>query len=167
MTISNNKNMSLVLTVSGGSLLTASTTITVIEPKKDTVITKKEPLKFSRHKLNNRKLIIQEKLQVPDATVKLQVWDKNTVDGDMVSIYLNGVLIADSVDVVSSRKEYVLSLQAGSNLIVMEAINLGSVPPNTATIGINNRNKNITIVSDLESSGAIEVIFNPELVTNK
>lgn len=151
----------------GCGILTASTTINVTVPKKDTVITKKEPLKFSRHKLNNRKLIIQETLHVPDATVKLQVWDKNTVDGDMVSIYLNGVLIADSVDVVSSRKEYLLNLQPGSNLIVMHAINLGSVPPNTATISINNRNKNITIVSDLESSGAIEVIFNPESVTNK
>ncbi|MDX2173435.1 MAG: carbohydrate binding domain-containing protein [Bacteroidota bacterium] len=153
--------------VEGCSILTASTTINVIEPKKDTVMAKKEPLKFSRHKLNNRKLIIQETLHVPDATVKLQVWDKNTVDGDMVSIFLNGVLIADSVDVVSSRKEYLLNLQAGSNLIVMQAINLGSVPPNTATIGINNRNKNITIVSDLESSGAIEVFFNPETITTK
>lgn len=163
----------------GCGLLTASTTIHVIEPKKDSIVVKTispkkdsiiprtEPLKFSRHKLNNRKIIIQEKLHVPDATVRLQVWDKNTVDGDMVTIYLNGVLIADSVDVVSSKKEYLLNLQAGSNLIVMQAINLGSVPPNTATIGINNRNKNITIVSDLESSGAIEVIFSPETITKK
>ena len=165
-----------VLTPLKNSEIVSTPTIEIILPKKDsvlvktikkveTVIAKKVPVKFNRHKLNGRKCIIQETLHVPDAAVKLQVWDKNTVDGDMVSIYLNGQLLEDSVMVTSTKKELVLYLQAGSNLIVMQAINLGSIPPNTATIGINNRNKNITLVSDLKESGAIELIFNPsELV---
>ncbi len=136
--------------------------------KKDTLplFTKKTPVKYNRGKLNGRKCNIQETINVTDATVKLTVWDKNTVDGDMVSIYLNGQLIEEGLLVTNTKKEFTLHLQNGSNMVVMEAINLGKIPPNTATLGINNKNKSITIVSDLKVSGAIEIIVNPTTLTS-
>ena len=50
----------------------------------------------------------------------------------------------------------------------MEAINLGRVPPNTATIGLNlHKYKPITLVSDLKNSSAIEIIYTNDAVTLK
>ncbi len=132
----------------------------------DTVPFKQPPLKFSRRILNGRKFTIQQRVNSNNALVKLVVWDNNTVDGDMVSIYLNGQLLQENISVTNIKKELLLHLQTGSNIIVMEAINLGRVPPNTATIGIN-IHKPITLVSDLKTSAAIEIIYTNDAVTIK
>ena len=97
------------------------------------------------------------------------VWDKNRVDGDVVSIYVNGQLIKENLEVTGTKKEITIQLQLGSNFIVMEAINLGRVPPNTAVISINNgtKHKTTTLISDLKKSGTVEVLYNPDEVAVK
>ncbi len=166
-----------------GKLLPVVTeTVTVIEPKKDsvvakiiekrdTVVTDIKPhkyVKFNKHKLNGRKYKIQESLMVSDAAVKLVVWDKNTVDGDIVSIYLNGELLEENLEVTKNKKEISINLQTGRNVIVMYALNLGRIPPNTAAIGLtNNKHRFVTLVSDLKKSGALEIIYDPYVMAMK
>ena len=43
------------------------------------------------HKLFDRKVKVQEKIEVSDSTVIAEIWDKGIVDGDRVSLYLNNV----------------------------------------------------------------------------
>ena len=162
----------------GCPTLTETLAITVKEPiLKDTVVAKtvapkdtpevkQQHLKFNRRKLNGRKLLIQETVNVTESTIKLLVWDKNRVDGDVVSIYVNGQLIKENLEVTGTKKEITIHLQMGSNFIVMEAINLGRVPPNTAAISINNgtKHKLTTLISDLKKSGTVEVLYNPDAV---
>lgn len=135
----------------------------------DTTFIKKPFLKFNRRKLNGRKLLIQETVSASKSTIKLLVWDKNRMDGDIVSIYVNGQLIEENLMVSKTKKEIIIQLQPGSNFIVMEAINLGRVPPNTAAISINDgtKHKITTLVSDLKKSGTLEVLFNPDAVAVK
>ena len=165
-------------TQTGCPTLTATIAIIVKEPiRKDTVVTKiilpkdtpqvkQQHLKFNRRKLNGRKLLIQETVNVTESTIKLMVWDKNRVDGDVVSIYVNGQLIKENLEVTGTKKEIIVHLQMGSNFIVMEAINLGRVPPNTAAISINNgtKYKLTTLISDLKKSGTVEIVYNPDAV---
>ncbi len=152
--------------------LTATVTVEVIEPiiKKDTTTIKKDTVrkeirrfvKFTKHHLNGRKYKVQQTMNVEDNTVKIQVYDKNRVDGDIVSIYLNGELIVENFQVTKEKKEFSLSLQNGSNVLVMYAINLGKIPPNTAAIAISQgdkRPKITTLVSDFKESGALELIY--------
>lgn len=164
----------------GCPILTNTIAITVVEPIKDTVketklvvvdttIIPKKPIKFNRKKLNGRHIDILETCVLSQSTVKLQVWDKNRVDGDIISIYLNGQLIKERIEVTKNKQEITIELQEGSNLIVMEAINLGFVPPNTAALGFNDgkKHKLITLISDLKHSGSLELIYAPQTLSLK
>lgn len=142
----------------------------VIEKKHiDTVITKTHKKIVHKRKLNGRKIMIQETHTVANSSVKLLVWDKNRADGDQISIYLNGELIVENFTVTKTKKEIFLNLEPGKNVIVMHALNLGLVPPNTAAISINDgvKNKLTTVISDLKKSGALELIYDPMAYTLK
>lgn len=142
----------------------------IIEKKHiDTVITKTHKKIVHKRKLNGRKIVIQETHTVANSSVKLLVWDKNRADGDQISIYLNGELIVENFTVTKTKKEIFLNLEPGKNVIVMHALNLGLVPPNTAAISINDgvKNKLTTVISDLKKSGALELIYDPMAYTLK
>lgn len=163
--------------------ISASVAITVTEPKaietKDTTVVKKEEpkeikeithrKKFNSRRVNGRRYKIQEMVTVANSEIKLLVWDKNKVDGDKISLYLNGELLEHEFAVNKTKKEVTLNLLPGKNVIVMYAINLGTIPPNTAIMSINNghRPKLITLVSDLKKSGALEIIYDPVAMIGK
>jgi hypothetical protein len=166
-------------------ILTATVAVNVNQPvvKKqidtliaETIVEKKDPPHkkhktfFNTHRIHGRKFIIQESLTVSNASVKLMVWDKNKADGDEVSLYLNGELIIEKFIVSKTKKEIIIDLEPGKNIIVMHALNLGSIPPNTAALSINDgskRAKLITLVSTLKKSGALEVFYDPLAYNNK
>lgn len=166
-------------------ILTATVAVNVNQPivKKqidtliaETIVEKKDPPHkkhkkfFNTHRIHGRKFIIQESLTVSNASVKLMVWDKNKADGDEVSLYLNGELIIEKFTVSKTKKEIIIDLEPGKNIIVMHALNLGSIPPNTAALSINDgskRAKLITLVSTLKKSGALEVFYDPLAYNNK
>jgi hypothetical protein len=148
--------------------------IEVVEPDKpkelkpDTVLKEERFVKFTKHHLNGRKYKVQQTLNAESKTVKINIYDKNRVDGDIVSIYLNGKLIVENIQVTHQKKEISLQLQNGSNVLVMYAINLGRIPPNTAALEINNgnkRNRVTTLVSDFKNSGALELIYNDDVLS--
>jgi len=143
-----------------------SVTVKIIEPEKNTDTLEFNPVervKFNRHRFKGRKIQICETILVDESKIKIMLWDKNRMDGDLVSIYLNGKLIEENLEVSKIKKEINIQLQTGSNLIVMHAINLGRIPPNTATIGTDKtKRKFTTLISDLKKSGAFEIIYNPD-----
>lgn len=146
----------------GCKLLTATVSAVVVSPTVEVVKVPEKPVyRYRRDSLNGKKILIKETVHVTANSIKILVWDKNTVDGDKVSIYLNDELVEKNIWVTKVKKELVINLQPGSNLIVMDAINLGTIPPNTAAVGINSMYNPITLVSDLKASGAIEIIYNP------
>ena len=118
---------------------------------------------YNHHKINGRRFEVQESLKVNSGVITVTVWDKNRVDGDEISLYLNEELILDRYTVSKTKKEIVLNLKPGKNILVMHALNLGRVPPNTAALKINDGtiNKNVILVSDLKKSGALELIYEP------
>ncbi len=120
-------------------------------------------IKFTKRHLNGRRYKVQQTITSDHKTVKVSIYDKNRVDGDIVSIYLNGMLIVENFQVTHQKKEFNLELKEGSNVLVMYAINLGRIPPNTAALEINNgekRKKITTLVSDFKNSGALELLYN-------
>lgn len=115
------------------------------------------------HELNGRKVKVLEKINVNDTIISAEVWDKGKIDGDRISLYLNGVDILDDYTVGKTKKEIVLHLVPGKNYLVMHALNLGRIPPNTAALELSDGGKpNLIILnSDLKKSGAIEIDYNP------
>jgi hypothetical protein len=167
----------------GCPVLTATVSLNIInrfvEKNSDTVIVEeiikeKEVVKtdikkhhkklFGKHRVNGRKFIVQEAVTVASSSIKIMVWDKNRADGDQVSLYLNGELVVENFTVTKTKKEIILNLDPGKNIIVMHALNLGLIPPNTAALSINDgskRAKLLTLVSTLKKSGALEVFYDP------
>jgi hypothetical protein len=148
--------------------------------KKDTIINtpdtttqlvtaEKKFVKFNKRKCNGRRYNVQQTLTVANGVVKIQVYDKNRVDGDIVSIYLNGEVLVEDLEVTKEKKEFTLQLKEGSNTLVMYALNAGRIPPNTAAIAVNNKGKYkiSTLVSDFKTSGALELIYDPDGVAIK
>lgn len=115
------------------------------------------------HTENGRNFEVQQKVILSSDLVTAKIWDRGTVDGDIITLYLNGEDILDNYTTSKSKKEVQLHLRAGENYLVMYAVNLGKVPPNTASIEIEdgNKPKSITINSDAHKSGALEIVYKP------
>ena len=95
-----------------------------------------------------------------DFTVDL--YDNGVVDGDSISLFYNGSLILSHKRL--SEKPISLTLDATTdkaiNELIMYAENLGTYPPNTALMVVNDGDKRyeVRISSDLKKSGTIRFI---------
>lgn len=69
---------------------------------------------------------------------KFALKDFGEPDGDVVRIYLNGEIIINAITLESGYREIKLELRNGQNLLVIEALNEGTVSPNTAQFSIFN-----------------------------
>ena len=69
-----------------------------------------------------------------DITVTL--WDHGKEDGDIINIYLNGQLFKGNVRLTNAKKKFQVKLNSGNNTFEVEAVNEGSIPPNTASVRI-------------------------------
>ncbi|GAB5554215.1 MAG: hypothetical protein Sapg2KO_38060 [Saprospiraceae bacterium] len=104
-----------------------------------------------------RKIKIDRVLEVKRPQLRLAVWDNGVVDGDIMTLYLNGKKIFDHYK-VRDRKAYInIELQEDHNFLVLHADDLGEITPNTVAISIYDGHKEQIIVmsSNLEESGAV------------
>ncbi len=93
--------------------------------------------------------------------VKVDLYDVGEIDGDSVSLFLNGKLIASHQMLKASATSFTITLDKGlsENKLVLFAENLGSVPPNTAymVITINKKEYTLNMQSDEQTNG--EIVF--------
>ncbi|MEM6379307.1 MAG: hypothetical protein AAF705_13950 [Bacteroidota bacterium] len=104
-----------------------------------------------------RKIKIDRVLEVKRPQLRMAVWDNGVVDGDVMTLYLNGKKIFERYK-VRSRKAYVdVELQEDHNFLVLHADDLGEITPNTVAISIydGHREQIIVMSSNLEESGAV------------
>lgn len=72
----------------------------------------------------------------------IEVWDDNTVDGDIVTVMYNGNIIADQISI--KKQAYTIEIPVGDselNMIAIKAMNDGFEPPNTAVLKLIDGNK--------------------------
>jgi hypothetical protein len=109
----------------------------------------------------NRKTAVQKKFTVDSTVMNLYIWDDQAIDGDKVDIYLNGQLVRGNILLSSGKTIIPLQLIKGKiNYIIMHAINLGNVPPNTAAMQLGDEESKDTVFklfSTLSSSGVLEI----------
>jgi hypothetical protein len=111
-----------------------------------------------------REVDIQESFTVHSKRIKVSVWDRNEVDGDVVTLYMNDELVKKDLKLKKRKKHFTVKLKPGSNILVMYAENLGTIPPNTAALQIKDgrKKRNVNLVSDNGKSGAVEIIYEPK-----
>jgi hypothetical protein len=129
-----------------------------LPPVKDTVV--KDTLDT---KIADREVIVTNKVVVQSTKLIVKIWDHQQIDGDIVSLNLNGVWILENYKL--QRKPLVLEIEIkpGDNYFVLHALNLGKYSPNTCAITIDDgiSTNKVVLESNLEQSGTIDIIFNP------
>jgi hypothetical protein len=102
---------------------------------------------------------------VKDSVIKLCFRDDQTVDGDSILVELNGKEIARTISLDRTEACYTIHLNKtkGNNLVI-HAINLGRIPPNTYEVVYYDgdyRGK-LRLKSDLENSSSVNIVVKPQ-----
>ncbi len=112
-----------------------------------------------------RKLDIQEILRLQDTTVQITLYDNGIVDGDTVSVFANKnpVLIKQRISAAPLTFTIALTEPGKPFEIIMQAENLGSIPPNTAVMVIQaGRNRyEVRLRSSLEKHAVVIITYAP------
>lgn len=108
-----------------------------------------------------RSVNVQRILDVRAQTIRLKVWDNGITDGDVLSLFLNGRQILDEYRVNKQRYAIPVELQRGENMLVLHAIDLGNITPNTVAVAVDDGHQEQTIIlsSNLDESGSVMIRY--------
>ncbi len=124
---------------------------------KPITLEKSEPA-AKRTNFDGRNINYVDELTVASSKIRVSLWDHGRKDGDIVSIYLNGVAIVSKYHLEYQKKVFDISLDTTKpNDLFLYAHNLGKFPPNTVSIEITDGQiaENIVLNSDLKSCEAV------------
>lgn len=103
-------------------------------------------------------------------SIELRFYDNAQVDGDSISLFLNGRLVQEHIRL--SDVAYVLKLAvselADENELIMVAENLGSIPPNTShMVALMGRLKYGASLASTEQSSAMIRLYKERIISGK
>lgn len=109
--------------------------------------------------INDRKVKVQRIIEVKSPNLKIKVWDNGTVDGDIVTVFLNGKLLFKDYRVTKHKYTKLVKLEKDNNYLVLHAEDLGDISPNTVAVSIDDgeREQIIILSSNLAESGAVMI----------
>lgn len=104
-------------------------------------------------------------VEVGNREITISVWDHGQIDGDIISIYVNGDEIIAERTLNGPADKYVVTTTLeynGYNYLLLYAHNEGSISPNTASLSINDgeNTKEFVLEANLETNGAVDLIVN-------
>lgn len=112
-------------------------------------------------KFGERKRSVISTIDVQSDSIKVNFLDNSVVDGDSISVFINGQLEASHVRLTAKAFSMNVRFEKGVNEIevAMFAENLGTLPPNTALMQIIDGNKihRAHLSSDTKSSAVIKI----------
>jgi hypothetical protein len=106
-----------------------------------------------------RPVVVKDEIEVSSADITVEYWDRYTEDGDSINIYINKKPVLENARLTKIKQTLSLHLDQGSNYLVVHALNLGSEPPNTASITVKDGKKiqNVSLTSNLRTSGGLKI----------
>lgn len=97
-------------------------------------------------KLKGRNIEIQKTIKIIEKTIRLELWDRQTIDGDIISVNVNGKWILKNHTLSKKRKTIKLELSKTNNYVIIHAHNEGEISPNTIAITIRQGKKRKTVI---------------------
>ncbi|MDB5226251.1 MAG: hypothetical protein JWN78_444 [Bacteroidota bacterium] len=134
------------------------TTFAELERRTDSIITEK---KNKLKEVAKRKVISSKEWTVQHEKITLLVWDNNKEDGDIISLKFNDTWILNNFHLRKEKYTIHLELKQKDNVLLLFAENLGSIPPNTAAISIddNEHVRTFMLNSDMSKSESVKIIL--------
>lgn len=136
----------------------SKTTVTAQTPVTKTIIS---PTTFNTsEKISGRKIETIRTVDFKSDSLILTLYDNGVVDGDTVTVILNGKIIMpkQGLSTVAITKTIYITPDLGDSLqLIMYAENLGSIPPNTGLLIIQDGEERyqIRFAGDLQKNSAI------------
>lgn len=108
---------------------------------------------------NIRAVKVERVLEVQSDQLQIRVWDNATVDGDMVTLFINGSRILYNYRVSKRKMTIPVKLDRDNNFLILHAEDIGSISPNTVAVSVYDGVKEQTIIlsSNLDFSGAVMI----------
>jgi len=133
-----------------------------VKPKVDESLAVQKPVNSLATKavIAERKTEIIQNMFFTSDSLILSLYDNGTVDGDTVTVLLNGNVILAKKGLTENAINFVLHITPGlgdSLQLTMYAENLGSIPPNTGLLIIQDGNarSEIRFEGDMQKSSAV------------
>lgn len=115
--------------------------------------------------LEGRKVRKGRTVEVHSEEITIQVYDKNEIDGDSISLYYGDSLIVRNLALTDKKVSYTIRVDKNKpKQVVLYAENMGSVPPNTACMVIKDgrRTSEIVLQSDYKFSDSIMLSYTDD-----
>ena len=106
---------------------------------------------------NGRPVDTQGTVYVNSKDVTFYVWDSEVIDGDRISLIVNGDTI---LSLTGTKRAIPHKLDnKGYNYVLLYAHNVGSIQPNTAALSIDDGDQEQVLVlsADLDTNGAYSI----------
>lgn len=101
-------------------------------------------------------------IEIDNNSFTVDLYDNGEIDGDSISLYFNGKLLLSHKRLSEKALRLTLDVDATKdvNELIMYAENLGTIPPNTALMLVNDGDNRyeVRISSDLQKSGVIRFV---------
>ncbi len=111
--------------------------------------------------LENRIVEARHEFAIAADSITISIWDNNEVDGDIVSLHVNGKWVLRHYELTHEHKQLRFAHDPKGTLIILHAENLGRIPPNTAAISIHDgeRFRSVVLNADEKRSEAIRIVW--------
>lgn len=134
---------------------TAATTAISTSEKSLSAVQPTNVAKTAKLAYHLRKINAPQTVEINSDSIVLALYDNGVVDGDSISVYVNGTNVIDHVKLTSTATKKVIYTPYGNQFnILLVAENLGSIPPNTGLV----------VIRDGENS--YQLNFSADMQTN-
>jgi hypothetical protein len=128
---------------------------------KSTIIQQNSKINIQR-KIEPRDIELLNTFRFKEDSVMIKIYDNGIIDGDVISLIVNGQVVFDKIKLTANPLAYALKASAEKQFqIEFYAETLGDIPPNTGLISISSASKTSEVLfsSDLKKSAAIKVVM--------
>jgi len=127
------------------------------------IVRKQAEKKAAMETMGNRPVQTTHIINVYMSTLTMKLWDKQIVDGDIVSLNLNGKWILENYNLTTHKQEVEITLEPGENNLVLYAISEGRRKSCTVAVIFDDGHKQVQLLldSDLKKSSAVQINYIP------
>jgi hypothetical protein len=117
---------------------------------------------ISRIDKRNKEII--KTIEVDSRSFRVDLYDNGQIDGDTISLYLNGKLMVSRQRLSTEPITLKITMTEDDNELIMYAENLGSIPPNTAlmVVTVGDKRYEVNISSSEKTNGAVRFRYKAQ-----
>lgn len=109
-----------------------------------------------------REILDGTRIETHYRELDIEVYDATSIDGDVISLKYNDVWLCKDLTLSRTPAKFTIQVDpTEENVLLLYAVNLGEIPPNSASIRFydGRRMRKVTLHSDLEHCDVIRLVY--------